>query len=56
LRELEATLAGPHPEGDRWCGRTVAQWLAALIAAAGAAQLALAVSILCDVPDDEGNP
>ena len=28
LTELGAILAGPHPEGDRWCGRTVAQWLA----------------------------
>jgi transposase len=28
LTELGATLAGPHPEGDHWCGRTVAQWLA----------------------------
>ncbi len=28
LRELGAALAGLHPEGDRWCGRTVAQWLA----------------------------
>ena len=28
LPELRAAVAGPHPEGDRWCGRTVAQWLA----------------------------
>jgi transposase len=28
LAELSAAVAGPHPEGDRWCGRTVAQWLA----------------------------
>jgi hypothetical protein len=28
LPELAAAVAGPHPEGDRWCGRTVAQWLA----------------------------
>jgi len=28
LSELGAAVAGPHPEGDRWCGRTVAQWLA----------------------------
>jgi transposase len=28
LTELGAILAGPHPEGDHWCGRTVAQWLA----------------------------
>jgi hypothetical protein len=28
LAELEAAVAGPHPECDRWCGRTVAQWLA----------------------------
>ncbi len=27
LLELGAALAGPHPEGDRWCGRTVATWL-----------------------------
>jgi len=27
--ELGAAVAGSHPEGDRWCGRTVAQWLAA---------------------------
>jgi transposase len=27
LAELEAAVAGPHPEGDRWCGRTVAAWL-----------------------------
>lgn len=27
LTELAAAVAGPHPEGDRWCGRTVAQWL-----------------------------
>jgi Winged helix-turn helix len=26
--ELGAAVSGPHPEGDRWCGRTVAQWLA----------------------------
>src|SRR5258707_15747692 len=25
--ELGTALAGPHPEGDRWCGRTVAAWL-----------------------------
>src|SRR5262249_54514983 len=29
LAELAAAVAGPHPEGDRWCGRTVAQWLPA---------------------------
>jgi transposase len=28
LTELGAAVAGPHPDGDRWCGRTVAQWLA----------------------------
>jgi transposase len=28
LPELGAAVAGPHPDGDRWCGRTVAQWLA----------------------------
>jgi transposase len=28
LAELRAAVAGPHPEDDRWCGRTVAQWLA----------------------------
>jgi transposase len=28
LTALGTALAGPHPEGDRWCGRTVAQWLA----------------------------
>jgi transposase len=27
LAELGAAVAGPHPEGDHWCGRTVAQWL-----------------------------
>ncbi len=27
LVELGAVVAGPHPDGDRWCGRTVAQWL-----------------------------
>ncbi len=27
LAELGAALAGPHPEGDRWCGRSVAAWL-----------------------------
>jgi transposase len=27
LAELRAALAGPHPAGDRWCGRTVAAWL-----------------------------
>ena len=25
--ELGTALAGPHPDGDRWCGRTVAAWL-----------------------------
>src|SRR5260221_6089867 len=25
--ELGTALAGPHPEGDRWCGRCVAAWL-----------------------------
>lgn len=24
---LRAALAGPHPAGDRWCGRTVAAWI-----------------------------
>jgi transposase len=24
-------LAGPHPAGDRWCGRTVAAWIGAAI-------------------------
>lgn len=28
LAELRAALAAPCPGGDRWCGRTVAQWLA----------------------------
>ena len=28
LTELGAAMAGPHPDGDHWCGRTVAQWLA----------------------------
>jgi len=28
LPELEAAVAGPHPDGDCWCGRTVAAWLA----------------------------
>jgi transposase len=28
LTALRTALAGPHPAGDRWCGRTVAQWLA----------------------------
>jgi transposase len=27
LTELGAALAEPHPDGDRSCGRTVAQWL-----------------------------
>jgi transposase len=27
LVELRTALAGPHPAGDRWCGRTVAAWL-----------------------------
>src|SRR5260370_24194186 len=27
LGELQAAVAGPHPDGDRWCGRTVAAWL-----------------------------
>src|SRR5258707_9184354 len=27
LAELRAAVAGPHPAGDRWCGRTVAAWL-----------------------------
>jgi transposase len=26
--ELRQALAKPHPEGDRWCGRSVAQWMA----------------------------
>ena len=25
--ELRATVGGPHPGGDRWCGRTVAAWI-----------------------------
>src|SRR5215472_11874459 len=29
LPELGAAVAGPHPDGDRWCGRTVAAWLSA---------------------------
>src|SRR5258708_39610290 len=28
LTALRAALAEPHPDGDRWCGRTAAQWLA----------------------------
>ncbi len=28
LTALGAVLADPHPEGDHWCGRTVARWLA----------------------------
>jgi transposase len=28
LTELGAAVNGAHPEGDCWCGRTVAQWLA----------------------------
>jgi hypothetical protein len=27
LPQLGAALSGPHPEGDRWCGRTVAAWI-----------------------------
>jgi transposase len=27
LAELGTAVSGPHPEGDRWCGRTVATWL-----------------------------
>ncbi len=27
LADLEAAVASPHPDGDRWCGRTVAAWL-----------------------------
>jgi transposase len=27
LDELGMAVAGPHPAGDRWCGRTVATWL-----------------------------
>ena len=27
LTELGAALAGPHPEGGHWCGRTVAAWI-----------------------------
>jgi hypothetical protein len=27
LTELGAALAGPHPEGDHWCGRRVAAWI-----------------------------
>lgn len=27
LPELPAAVAGPQPEGDHWCGRTVARWL-----------------------------
>src|SRR5258706_872370 len=31
LTELGAAVAGPHPEGGRWCGRTVASgWLSVL--------------------------
>src|SRR5215469_12486770 len=28
LPELRAAVSSPHPDGDHWCGRTVAQWLA----------------------------
>src|SRR5262245_10315518 len=28
LTALGAAVAGPHPAGDRWCGRAVAAWLA----------------------------
>ena len=28
LTALRTALAGPHPAGDRWCGRTVAHWQA----------------------------
>lgn len=27
LTQLGTAVAAPHPEGDRWCGRTVAAWL-----------------------------
>jgi Winged helix-turn helix/DDE superfamily endonuclease len=27
MAELGAALAGPHPDGDHWCGRSVAGWL-----------------------------
>lgn len=27
LADLRAAVTGPHPKGDRWCGRTVAAWL-----------------------------
>ena len=26
--DLQVALAAPHPAGDRWCGRTVAAWIA----------------------------
>src|SRR5258708_40309106 len=26
---LRSALAGPHPAGDQWCGRTVAAWMSA---------------------------
>ena len=26
--ELRQALAGPAPDEDRWCGRTVAEWMA----------------------------
>src|SRR5262249_28086236 len=29
LAALRVAMASPHPEGARWCGRTVAHWLAA---------------------------
>jgi hypothetical protein len=28
LAELRHALASSHPDGDRWCGRTVARWIA----------------------------
>src|SRR5260370_42288740 len=27
LTDLRAAVASPHPDGDHWCGRTVATWL-----------------------------
>jgi hypothetical protein len=27
---LRTALAGPHPAGDNWCGRTAAAWMSAL--------------------------
>ena len=38
--ELREALASPPPEGDHWCGRTVARWMAERLGPLSAVTLA----------------